>query len=99
MEMLFRAIDDWNYKFIDQINLKRFLVKVCLLPNDALILAIIRRIDLDADAKLNVREFTDAIRPIENFTNRKQLSLGRAARPRSAAIMGKMSSQKARRRS
>jgi hypothetical protein len=24
--------------------------------------------DLDADAKLNLKEFIDAIRPIENFT-------------------------------
>ena len=39
-----------------------------MLPTDNLLLAIIRRMDLDADAKLNLKEFIDAIRPIENFT-------------------------------
>ena len=64
-------MDDWNYKYIDQINLKRFLIKCGVLPHDALLLAIIRRMDLDADAKLNMREFIDAIRPIEGFTAKK----------------------------
>ena len=66
--MLFKGVDDWNYRYIDQINLKRFLIKCSVLPNDNLILAIIRRMDLDADAKLNLKEFIDAIRPLENFT-------------------------------
>lgn len=68
LELLFKSIDDWNYKYVDQINLKRFMIKCSVLPNDNLLLAIIRRMDLDADAKLNFREFIDAIRPIENFT-------------------------------
>lgn len=42
-----------------------------MLPNDGLLLAIIRRMDLDADAKLNMREFIDGVRPIENFTAKK----------------------------
>jgi hypothetical protein len=29
--------------------------------------------DLDADAKLNLKEFIDAIRPIENFTTKQVL--------------------------
>lgn len=70
-EALFKSVDDWNYKYIDQLNLKRFLIKCSVLPNDNLLVAIIRRIDLDADAKLNYREFIDAIRPIENFTQKK----------------------------
>jgi hypothetical protein len=39
-----------------------------VLPNESLLISIIRRIDLDADAKLNFKEFIDAVRPIENFT-------------------------------
>lgn len=27
--------------------------------------------DLDADAKLNMKEFIDAVRPVENFTQKK----------------------------
>ena len=38
---------------------QRFLIKCGVLPNDNLLLAIIRRMDLDADAKLNLKEFID----------------------------------------
>ena len=71
LDVLFKSIDDWNYKYIDQINLKRFLIKCGVLPTDNLLLAIIRRMDLDADAKLNLKEFIDSVRPIENFTVKK----------------------------
>ena len=91
-EALFKSVDDWNYKYIDQLNLKRFLIKCSVLPNDNLLVAIIRRIDLDADAKLNYREFIDAIRPIENFTQKKSkkslvtASNTRSNRPRTAQV-------------
>ena len=71
MEALFSCIDDWNYKYVDVVNLKRFLIKCQVIPNNGLLVAIIRRMDLDADAKLNLREFYDAIRPLENFTVKK----------------------------
>ena len=71
LEQLFKTVDDWNYKYIDQVNLKRFLIKCSVIPNENLLVAIIRRIDLDADAKLNFKEFIDAVRPIENFTVKK----------------------------
>ena len=94
MEMLFKSVDDWNYKYIDQINLKRFLIKCSVLPNDTLLIAIIRRVDLDADAKLNFREFIDSIRPIENFTVKKAVkpsiaSQSRSSRPKSSTVMRK----------
>ena len=47
------------------------MIKCGVLPDDNLLLAIIRRMDLDADAKLNVKEFIDSVRPIENFTTKK----------------------------
>jgi len=31
------------------------------------LLAIVRRLDLDGDARLNYREFVDAMRPLENY--------------------------------
>lgn len=71
LDLLFKSVDDWNYKYIDQINLKRFLIKCGVLPDDNLLLAIIRRMDLDADGKLNIKEFIDSVRPIENFTTKK----------------------------
>ena len=53
--------------YIDKVNLKRFLIRCSFVPNDNLLLAIIRRIDLDCDAKLNYLEFIDALRPLENY--------------------------------
>lgn len=50
---LYKAVDDWNYSFIDQKNLKRFLYKAGVAANTNLLISIIRRFDLDADAKLN----------------------------------------------
>jgi len=64
------------------------LIKCSVLPNESLLIAIIRRIDLDADAKLNFKEFIDAIRPIENFTIKKSIkptvSEIRMTRPKSS---------------
>lgn len=50
------------------------------LPNDNLILAIIRRIDLDCDAQLNPGEFIDAVRPNEDVPVQSRSR----SRPRSA---------------
>ena len=69
LEVLFKSVDDWNYKYIDQTNLKRYLIKCGVIPSAGLLQAVIRRLDLDADAKLNMREFIDGVRPIENFTS------------------------------
>ena len=64
----YKNIDDCNFGFIDTSNLKRFLVKCCIYASDALLIAIIRRMDLDADARLSKREFLDGTQPLENFT-------------------------------
>ena len=53
IEVLYKEIDDCNLKFIDTAALKRFLNKNAVLFNNSTIVGIIRRIDLDADAKLN----------------------------------------------
>jgi hypothetical protein len=50
-------------KYIDADNLKLFLVRCSYIPNDNLVMAIIRRMDLDCDAKLNLLEFIDALSP------------------------------------
>lgn len=65
---LFEEIDDCNFKFIDSSNLKRFLIKCGMHPSEAVLIATIRRLDLDADARLSKREFIDGIQPIEDFT-------------------------------
>jgi hypothetical protein len=47
------------------------MIKCGVIPSDSLLIAIIRRMDLDADAKLNLTEFIDGIRPVENFSVKK----------------------------
>ena len=44
------------------------MVKCGLLPTDAILIAIIRRLDLDADARLSQKEFFDGVQPLENYT-------------------------------
>jgi len=67
---LYYEVDDCYLKTIDNVSLKRFLTKCCLgsIIKDNLIIAIIRRWDLNADAKLSKLEFIEAITPIEPFT-------------------------------
>ena len=56
-EKAFRAIDDWSYKWIDSSNLKRFLRSTGKLITRKELLAILRRFDVDGDAKINLEEF------------------------------------------
>ncbi len=58
----FKAVDDWNYNSIDKQNLKRFLRSMGHLASKAEIVAILRRLDLDGDAKINLTEFGEAIK-------------------------------------
>ena len=67
VERLFCEIDVQRSNYIDCHNLKSFLIKCSYLPNDNLLLAIIRRMDLDGDAKLNYLELADSLRPLENY--------------------------------
>lgn len=60
---LFKEVDDWNYKYIDHKNLKRFLNKMGTAASENHIISIIRRFDLDADAKLSLKEFKVGIAP------------------------------------
>lgn len=68
IDRLMQEIDDCNLRFIDSSAIKRFLIKCRVYPSDDLLIAVIRRLDLDADARLCRKEFIDAIMPMENFT-------------------------------
>lgn len=50
--------------------MKRFLIKNGSSPKEALLLAIIRRFDLDADAKLKLDEFSSGIKSQDGFSKR-----------------------------
>ena len=83
LENCYRSIDDCNFGFIDTSNLKRFLVKCCIYASDALLISIIRRMDLDADARLSKREFFDGIQPQENFTKGSLTEMKKSAKKQS----------------
>lgn len=53
----FGAIDDWNYGFIDTNNLKRFLRSQGHKSTKGDLVSILRRFDLDGDAKISRKEF------------------------------------------
>ena len=75
----FRAIDDWDYGFIDKKNLKSFLRKHNYIASTAECIAIIRRLDLDADARLSRQEFADGLKPEEPYSRvlkRSQMKQG-----------------------
>lgn len=61
LDNLYFEIDDCNFKFIDTSNMKRFLSKCGITSKDSMLIAIIRRLDLDADAKLNLKEFIEGV--------------------------------------
>lgn len=64
----FQVVDDWNYGYIDQTNLKNFLRKHGNVTSDADLLAIIRRIDLDGDARINEIEFSFSLKLEQPFS-------------------------------
>lgn len=53
----FAAIDDWNYGWIDHANLRRFLRSVGYRATKKDLIGILRRYDMDGDAKISMKEF------------------------------------------
>lgn len=58
-EKAFATIDDWNYGYIDKMSLRLFLKKHGYSATEEDVLTIIRRMDLDADARISKQEFFD----------------------------------------
>jgi len=67
-ELAFYSIDDWQYGYIDKKNLTSFLRKLGYIVRKDELLAIIRRMDLDADARLTMNEFIDGLKPFEPYS-------------------------------
>jgi Ca2+-binding EF-hand superfamily protein len=67
-EKAFQEIDDWSYGYVDSRNLKSFLRKHGFLAKKGDLLAIIRRMDLDGDARLTLTEFVQAMKPTEPYS-------------------------------
>lgn len=62
----FRAIDKYNEGSVNTYNLSVFLKNNGYYATERELLAIIRRIDTDGDAKLSYSEFADFLRGTEN---------------------------------
>ena len=67
-EKAFFEIDDWSFGFIDKKNLKSFLRKHGCLASSKDIMSIIRRMDLDGDARLTKEEFINGMLPEEPYS-------------------------------
>lgn len=61
-------IDDWKYGYIDRKNLKSFFRKHQHVATSNECVSIIRRLDLDADARLTFKEFTDGLKPSDPYS-------------------------------
>ena len=55
----FRAVDRYNEGYIDSYNLSQFLKNNAYYASERELIAIIRRIDTDGDAKLSYSEFSE----------------------------------------
>ena len=69
VQAAFKAIDDWSYQYIDEKNLRRFLRNSGYLASKQELIAAIRRIDTDGDAKINFDEFSEGIRSQFSLTS------------------------------
>ena len=58
----FRSVDRYNDGYIDSINLSSFLRQHNQYLTDRELLAIVRRIDTDGDARISYTEFSDFMR-------------------------------------
>jgi len=70
----FATVDDWNYGYIKKSNIKRFLKKMSYEATDKELSAILRRFDLDGDAKLNFKEFEFGLKSFLTISNKKRPS-------------------------
>lgn len=58
----FRAVDDLNEGYVTPDNLRAFFKNNGYYPTEDEVIAIIRRLDTDADCKVSYSEFSEAIK-------------------------------------
>lgn len=61
----FRAVDDHNEGDVNPDNLRAFIKNNGYYPSEDEVIAIVRRLDVDADCKINYAEFSEAIKSQE----------------------------------
>ena len=67
-DAIYQVVDDWGYGFIDARNMYRFFKNSRSKATEDDCIAIIRRLDLDADSKLSREEFLTGLRAQEPFS-------------------------------
>ena len=68
LEGIYQVVDDWRYGYIDIRNLYRFFKNNRSKATEEDCIAIIRRLDLDADSKLSKEEFLSGLKAQEPFS-------------------------------
>lgn len=68
----FRAVDELNEGDINPDNLRSFFKNNGYYPTEDEVIAIVRRLDVDADCKISYAEFCEAIKTQE-FTKTREL--------------------------
>ena len=58
----FRAVDDQNDGDVNPDNLRSFFKNNGYYPTEDEVIAVVRRLDVDADCKINYAEFCEAIK-------------------------------------
>lgn len=59
----FRAVDESNDGEINIDNLRAFLIKTGHYPREEELVALVRRLDCDADSRITYAEFSESIKP------------------------------------
>ncbi len=70
IQSAYKVIDDWSYGYLDARNLRRFLRNMGVLMQKSELVALIRRIDLDGDAKVSYEEFFEGVKSQFSLINR-----------------------------
>jgi hypothetical protein len=68
LQLAFSLIDDWQYGYVDRKNLKSFFRKHQHVASSLECACIIRRLDLDADARLSLTEFVEGLHPCDPYS-------------------------------
>jgi Ca2+-binding EF-hand superfamily protein len=74
IQSAYKVIDDWSYGYLDARNLRRFLRNMGALLSDQELFALIRRIDLDGDAKISYEEFFEGVK--SQFSQKHKIGHG-----------------------
>lgn len=67
------------------------MIKCGVFPNEGMLISILRRFDLDADAKLNKKEFIEGVRPNADDFSKRQLKEKQATNANSRVFSPKSS--------